>query len=107
MPDFHIDVRQGATLRESFPYAATSRDVVRVEVGRFVGELMRDHADQIWSDRDWEISVSEVGRGPLYRMRIGAETLTQATPGQAGPRSKLCFDTTAPVSASRLPRSPL
>jgi hypothetical protein len=45
---------------------------LRVEVARFVGEMLRDHARQIWADEDWRIDVTDEKGLILYVMQIQA-----------------------------------
>jgi len=43
---------------------------LRIELAMFVGELLRDHARQIWIDQDWRVDVTnEAGMIP-YVMQI-------------------------------------
>jgi hypothetical protein len=51
---------------------------MRIEVARFVGQMLRDHAEQVWADRDWRIDVTDDKGLILYVMHISA-TDTPAT----------------------------
>lgn len=51
---------------------------LRVELGRFVGQMLRDHAEQIWSDQDWRVDVTDASGFILYVMHLSA-TDTAAT----------------------------
>ena len=45
---------------------------MRVELARFVGELLRDHAELIWADEEWRINVTDAAGLVLYVMEIHA-----------------------------------
>jgi hypothetical protein len=46
----------------------------------FVGELLKDHADLIWADQDWQIDVTNDEGLILYVIHISASE-TSATIG--------------------------
>jgi hypothetical protein len=54
-------------------------------MARFVGELLKDHAELIWADQDWQIDVTNDEGLILYVLHISA-TETPATVGTI-PRS--------------------
>ena len=49
-------------------------------MARFVGALLKDHAEQIWADQDWRIDVTDDGGLILYVLEIAASD-TAATMG--------------------------
>ena len=51
---------------------------LRIELARFVGELLKDHAGQIWVDEDWRVDVTDEAGLILFVMQISA-THTAAT----------------------------
>lgn len=51
---------------------------LRVELARFVGEMLREHAEKIWEDQDWRVDVTDEAGLILFVMRISASN-TAAT----------------------------
>jgi hypothetical protein len=47
-------------------------------MARFVGQMLADHAEQIWEDQDWRIDVTDDSGLILYVMEVSA-TNTAAT----------------------------
>jgi hypothetical protein len=45
---------------------------LRIEVARFVGELLKDHARQIWKDEDWQVEATDENGLILFTMNIFA-----------------------------------
>ena len=45
---------------------------LRVEVARFVGQLLRQHAGKIWEDQAWRVDVTDERGLILYYMSISA-----------------------------------
>jgi len=43
---------------------------LRIEMARFVGELLRDHAAQLWLDQDWRVDVTDDRGLILFVMHI-------------------------------------
>jgi hypothetical protein len=53
---------------------------LRIEMARFVGELLRDHAELIWADEDWQVDVTDGAGLILYVIHVSAMK-TSATSG--------------------------
>ncbi|MBB5711814.1 DUF6894 family protein [Sphingomonas xinjiangensis] len=53
---------------------------LRIEMARFVGELLKDHAALIWMDQDWQVDVSDASGLILYVLHVSAAE-TAATQG--------------------------
>jgi hypothetical protein len=45
---------------------------VRVELATFVGELLKDHAEEIWVDEDCRVDVTDQTGLILYSIQISA-----------------------------------
>jgi hypothetical protein len=58
---------------------------LRLDLARFVGELLKDHAELIWADQDWQVDVTDASGLILYVLHISAAE-TPATSGSV--RSK-------------------
>jgi hypothetical protein len=83
MPRYHIELRTES-------YVATTLDVdrddlteLRIEMARFVGQLLQDHASQIWVDEEWRVDVTDDTGLILFVMQISAMS-TAATNSQGG-----------------------
>jgi hypothetical protein len=53
----------------------------RVEAAKRIGELLREHAGQVWTDQEWQMDVTDSTGLILYVMNISAMR-TAATHGQ-------------------------
>jgi hypothetical protein len=51
-------------------------------MAKFVGKLLKDHAELIWADEDWQIDVTDDAGLILYVMHISAMK-TPATQGNS------------------------
>jgi hypothetical protein len=47
-------------------------------MARFVGKLLKDHADLIWADQDWQVNVTNDEGLILYVLRISANETSAA-----------------------------
>lgn len=45
-------------------------DGPRLDLAQFVGELLKDHAELIWVDKDWQVDVTDASGLILYVMHI-------------------------------------
>lgn len=70
MARYHLALRTDTHVREALDVDRDDLTALRVELARFVGDLLKDHAEQIWADEDWRVDVTDE-RGPiLYVMEI-------------------------------------
>ena len=72
MPRFHIELRSKSHVATTVDLNRDDLTAVRIEVARFVGELLRDHAEQIWSDEDWQVEATDAKGLILFTMHIFA-----------------------------------
>jgi hypothetical protein len=72
MATYHIALRTESHVREALEVERDDLTALRVELARFVGELLRDHANQIWEDEDWRMDVTDADGLILYVMQISA-----------------------------------
>ena len=72
MARYHIELRTEFHVSETLSVEMEDLTALRVEVARFVGEMLRDHAGQIWVDEDWRIDVTDDKGLILYVMQIQA-----------------------------------
>jgi hypothetical protein len=59
MPQFNIELRTRDRVWETLVIEKENQTEARVEVARFVGELLKDHAHRIWVDEDWRVDVTD------------------------------------------------
>lgn len=72
MPKFHIELRTAGQVWETLMVDRPDHDAVRIEMAKFVGELLKDHAGKIWADEDWRVDVTDECGLILYVMHISA-----------------------------------
>jgi hypothetical protein len=72
MAKFNIELRTESHVSETLEVEMKDLTALRVEVARFVGEMLREHASQIWADEDWRIDVTDQKGLILYIMQIQA-----------------------------------
>ncbi len=78
MPHFNINLRTPSVVSESWHIEMPDHTALRIELARYVGEFLKDHANLIWEDEDWRIDVTDESGLILYVMQISA-TNTAAT----------------------------
>lgn len=79
MPSYNINIRTESHIADTLKVEKDDHTDLRLEMARFVGELLRDHADLIWQDQDWQIDVSDDAGLVLYALNISA---VQTSEGQ-------------------------
>jgi hypothetical protein len=72
MAKFNIELRTESHVSETLVVEMDDLTALRVEVARFVGEMLREHANEIWADEDWRIDVTDHNGLILYIMQIQA-----------------------------------
>jgi hypothetical protein len=72
MPRFHIELRSTSHVAGTIALDRADLDGLRIEVARFVGELLKDHARQIWKDEDWQVEATDENGLILFTMNIFA-----------------------------------
>lgn len=72
MASYCINIRTESHIADRLEVETDDLTGLRLEVARFVGELLRDHAEQIWVDENWRIDVTDAEGAIIYVMNIGA-----------------------------------
>lgn len=72
MPGYHIELRTADQVWETLVVERDDLAALRLEMARFVGELLRDHAHKVWADKDWRMDVTDDAGRILYVMNIAA-----------------------------------
>jgi hypothetical protein len=80
MPAYHINIRTESHIADSLDVEMESLTDLRLDLARFVGELLKDHAELIWVDQDWQVDVTDASGLILYVLHISAAE-TAATTG--------------------------
>ena len=78
MATYHIQLRTESEVREALTVERDNLNALRIEMARFVGELLKDHAGVIWDDGEWRIDVTDDVGLILFVMHVSA-TNTPAT----------------------------
>jgi hypothetical protein len=85
MPAYRINIRTESHIADSVDVEMENLTDLRLDLARFVGELLKDHAELIWVDQDWQVDVTDASGLILYVLHISAAE-TPATSGSV--RSK-------------------
>lgn len=72
MPHFNIALRTESHVADSLRVERGDHNELRLEVARFVGELLKNHAQQLWVDEEWRIDVTDDAGLILYVMHVSA-----------------------------------
>ena len=72
MPRYNIELRTADRVWETLAVERDDHEGLRIEMARFVGELLKDHAGRIWQDQDWRVDVTDEAGLILYVMNIFA-----------------------------------
>lgn len=83
MTRYNIQLRTESHVPTAVEVEREDLTALRIEMAQFVGELLEDHASQIWVDEDWRVDVTDESGLILYVMQITA-TETPATMNSTG-----------------------
>jgi uncharacterized protein DUF6894 len=72
MPHYHIELRTPDQVWETVDVVRDDLGALRIELARFVGEMLKDHAGKIWADKDWRVDVTNEDGLILYALNIFA-----------------------------------
>jgi hypothetical protein len=72
LPKFLISLRSDTHLNETLTVERDDLTALRIELARFVGDLLKEHAEIIWQDQDWRVDVTDEKGLILYVMEISA-----------------------------------
>jgi hypothetical protein len=70
MPKYHIELRTSDQVWETLDITRKDLKALRIEMAKFVGEMLKDHAAKIWADKDWRVDVTNEEGLILYAMSI-------------------------------------
>ncbi|PWG02847.1 DUF6894 family protein [Sphingosinicella humi] len=80
MARYNIELRTESRVSETLQVEKADLTELRIEVARFVGDLLKDHANQIWIDEDWRVDVTDQTGLILYVMQITATNSAATAP---------------------------
>jgi hypothetical protein len=72
MTTYFINLRTESHIGSATEVEMESLTELRVEVARFVGQVLKDHAEQVWVDEDWKVEATDANGLILYSMYITA-----------------------------------
>jgi hypothetical protein len=86
---YHFQVRTPTHVLLTQAGDFTSLDDARVEASRRSGELLREHADQLWVDQDWQMDVTDERGLILFSILIAAIQSAATSPSKTqGPKAR-------------------
>jgi hypothetical protein len=77
---YNIELRSLSHVSTTLEVERDDLTALRVEVARFVGELLKDHAEQVWSDQDWKVEATDQNGLILFTMDIFASDTAATMP---------------------------
>ena len=80
MPQYNIQLRTDERVWETLQVESEDQGALRLEVARFVGELLRDHADKIWIDQEWRVDVTDPTGLILFVMHLMVTNAAASVP---------------------------
>ena len=80
MPHYNIELRSVSHLASTLGVQRDDLQGLRIEVARFVGELLKDHAGQIWKDEDWQVEATDDDGLILFTMNVFASDTAATMP---------------------------
>ncbi len=70
MPSFNIELRNAERIWETLEIEAVDHTALRIEVAQFIGELLKEHAQQIWLDQEWRVDVTDHNGMIIFIMHL-------------------------------------
>ena len=72
MAQYNIHLRSESHIANTWKVEKDDLAELRIEMARFVGEMLTNHAALIWADQDWQIDVSDATGLILYVINVSA-----------------------------------
>jgi hypothetical protein len=72
MPTYFINLRTESHITGATEVNMATLTDLRIEVARFVGQVLKDHAEQVWADEEWKVEATDANGLILYSMYITA-----------------------------------
>ena len=80
MPFYHFEVRTPSHVMITEGTELANSSAARVEAAKRIGELLHDHAGQIWVDQDWQMDVTDESGLILYVINVSAMRAPATSP---------------------------
>jgi hypothetical protein len=80
MPVFHFEVRTPTHVIVTEGVELPNHTSARVEAARRIGNLLTEHAGQLWVDQEWQMDITDAEGLILYIIQVGTSN-TAATQG--------------------------
>ena len=80
VPRYNIELRSVSHVATTLEVQRDDLKGLRVEVARFVGELLKDHAEQVWTDQDWQVEATDESGLILFTMNVFASDTAATMP---------------------------
>jgi hypothetical protein len=80
MAKYNIGLRTQRRVWDTLSVEKDNLRALRIEMAQFVGELLKEHADQVWEDQDWRVDVTDDQGLILYVMHISASDTAATMP---------------------------
>ena len=77
---YNIELRTQDRVWETLVVEKEDVTELRIEVAKFVGELLRDHAAKIWVDEDWRVDVTDSKGLILFVMHLNVTNSAASAP---------------------------
>jgi hypothetical protein len=77
---YHIELRNVTHIHETVDVEMADLSALRVEVARFVGEMLKDHAAQVWEDQDWQVVATDERGLILFTISVFASDTAATMP---------------------------
>jgi hypothetical protein len=75
MPSYTFEIRQGGRSKRSVSSDCSDHDAAQVEAAGMFVDMARDIADELPSNPEWKIEVTDEAGEPFFRLSILAESL--------------------------------
>ena len=80
MPRYNIELRSVSHVATTLEIERDDLKGLRIEVAQFVGELLKDHAEQVWTDEDWQVEATDESGLILFTMHVFASDTAATMP---------------------------
>ena len=72
MARYHFQVRTESHVALTEVAELEGMDEARIEAARRVGDLLNEHAKQLWADQDWRMDVTDQRGLILFTIQVSA-----------------------------------
>jgi hypothetical protein len=77
---YNIELRNVTHVQETLVVEAEDLTALRHQVALFVGDLLKEHAAQVWQDQDWQIEATDEEGLILFTMSVFASDTAATMP---------------------------